>query len=424
MNGKGPDQPESRTTGVDPSATGETGNGDDHPEVLVVGGGLAGLALAGFLHDRGWTPTVVERTAEWQRVGWGIGLWANGIAVLEELGVAETAIDRGTTPDRFEIRGGNGENLATVDLPDEDAFLAVHRADLHAALREAVPASSIRMDTAPASIATEGDRVRVEYEDGTADRVDAVVGADGIRSSVRELCFEDWTVEDAGTAVWSFWTDPGDGKGESNSSDDRPSGPAGSGLPEGTVSYWAPGTEAFVIDVDGRGLVNVATKLPVAETPDSPADALLSSVAEDLGGPFPGLVEGIDDDTTVFFDRNRTVEADTWHRGRVCLIGDAAHAVHPISGMGAALAFEDAYVLADELTSKASVEAAFEGFERRRRDRVAEVQRTARVELATAFAESSVATGVRDAVVRWTPAVEWFMDRQLAELTDAPLRSL
>ncbi|MFB6076820.1 MAG: 2-polyprenyl-6-methoxyphenol hydroxylase, partial [Candidatus Nanohaloarchaea archaeon] len=111
-------------------------------------------------------------------------------------------------PDRFEIRGSGGERLASVDLPGEDMFLAVHRADLHSALRGAVPGEWVRMGTTPAAIEDTGDAVAVTFDDGTTARYDVVVGADGVHSAVREMQFTDWTVADRDTVVWSFWTPP------------------------------------------------------------------------------------------------------------------------------------------------------------------------------------------------------------------------
>ena len=382
----------------------------DDPSVLIVGGGIAGLALAGFLRRRDVEPTVVERADEWGRVGWGIGLWGNGIRVLSALGVADSVLEAGTSPDAFAVRAGGGERLAEVEIPGRETFLAVHRADLHAALREAVPDRLVRMETTPESSERTGDDARVALSDGSRERYDAVVGADGVHSTVREQCFEDgsWTLEDRGTAVWSFWL-PEDANVEP---------------PGATTSVWGTGTEAFVGDVGGRGLVNLATRMDPAETPDPPALDRLEGVAAGVGWRLPAFVDAIDERTDVFFDRNRAVDVERWHRDRVCLIGDAAHAVHPISGMGAALALEDAYVLADELTGTGDVETAFGNFEERRRDRVERVQRAARIEARLTFTRSALLAGLRDALVRWTPAMEWFVDRQMASVSAGTLFDL
>ena len=190
------------------------------------------------------------------------------------------------------------------------------------------------------------------------------------------------------------------------------------------MSLWGPGTEAFLVDVGGRGLVNVTTTMPEEGSPDAPARERLAAVAEVVGWRLPALVDSLDEGADVFFDRIREVSAERWHRGRVAIAGDAAHAVHPISGMGAALALEDAYVLADELAAAESISGAFTDFEARRRKRVAAVKRTARFEEATAFAESPLATGLRDALIRRTPIFEWFLRRQVDDLTTAPLADL
>jgi len=379
----------------------------DDRDILIVGGGIAGLALAGLLRDKGMEATVVEQTAEWGRVGWGIGLWGNGLAVLDALGVADDAVSRGSVPDRFEIRGADGTRLASVDLPGDDAFLAVHRADLHAALRGAVPEPWVRMGTTPAVIEQTSDGVTVTLDDGTEDRYNAVVGADGLHSRVRDLQFGDWTVDDREAVVWSFWTPTG----------------TDLGMTDTMVSRWASGTEAFLGGVGDRGLVNIATRMPAGVTPDAPALDRLTTTADALGGRLPAAVAELDADD-VFFDRIREVRAEQWHRDRAVLIGDAAHAVHPISGMGAALALEDAYVLAEELAGEAPVPDALAAFERRRRSRVRSVVRMAHLEAALTFTESPLLAKMRDALVRWTPAAEWFLQRQVDRYTSAPLAEL
>lgn len=387
-----------------------TGDSSDDPSVLIVGGGIAGLSLAGFLRRGGVQPTVVEQASEWDRVGWGIGLWGNGIRVLSALSAADSAVDLGTTPDVFAVRAAGGERLAEVDIPGERTFLAIHRADLHAALRAAAPDDRVRMGTTPESIERTGDGVRAVFSDGSRERYDTVVGADGVHSAVRGECFDDrrWTLEDQGTAVWSFWLPP--------DADVDP--------PRATTSVWGAGAEAFVGDVGGRGLVNLATRMALEETPEPPALDHLTAVAGELGWRLPTFVDAIDEDTHVFFDRNRSVEAERWHAGRVAIVGDAAHAVHPISGMGAALALEDAYVLADELTSRKAVEPALADFEERRRDRVERVQRAARFEAGVTFTESEVVARLRNGLVRWMPVMEWFLERQIASVSGTTLSDL
>jgi 2-polyprenyl-6-methoxyphenol hydroxylase-like FAD-dependent oxidoreductase len=95
--------------------------------VLIVGGGIAGLALARYLTRLGYDPTVVEQAGEWRATGYGIGLRSDGLAVLAELGRRETVRERATDPDGFEIRGADGRLLTRATLPpDRTPLLVVH----------------------------------------------------------------------------------------------------------------------------------------------------------------------------------------------------------------------------------------------------------------------------------------------------------
>ncbi|MDY6780588.1 MAG: NAD(P)/FAD-dependent oxidoreductase [Halobacteria archaeon] len=373
-------------------------------DVLIVGGGIAGLALAGFLDDdTGVEPTVVERAPDLHRTGWAVGLWGNGTAVLEQLGVLDEAVSRGSTPDSFEVRTSD-EVLASVSIPGEKSFLSVHRSDLTAALAEGVPDERLRMGTTVRGVEEEGDGVSVVYDDGTTETYDAVVGADGIRSRVRNEVFDDPEAEERGTVAWSFWV-PSDVDAD---------------LPDSLVSLLEPGTGVIMDRVGDRALVNVATREPAGRTPEPPALRLLSRVADDVGWRLPDYVDALDA-SDVFFARDYEVDMDSWHRHRTLLVGDAAHAVHPIVAMGASLALEDAYVLADELRSAESVPDSFSSFEDRRRDRVESVRRTAHVEERVIFTRSPLVTLPRNALVRWTSVLERAFESQIDEFRNFSL---
>lgn len=362
-------------------------------EVLIVGGGLAGLVLATYLRRQGREPLLVEQASDWRGGGYGIGLWADGIAVLDELGRFDTAREYAADPDGFEIRASDGGLLTRSTLPPEQTLLlAIHRADLHAALRAEVPTDWIRMGTSPQQIDERPDDVVVTFDDGTTETFDLVVGADGVHSTVREQCFTDWTKREYDTYVWSLWADQDVDVGSD------------------MVSVWGPGSEGFVARVGDRVGFNLAARLDTPPKP--PAREQLRRQAERIGWQLPALLDGTDDDP--FFDRVRDVTCKRWHTDRVVLIGDAAHAVHPISGMGASLALEDARVLAQELATGLpdDIPGALGRFENRRRGDATRVRREARVEAAVTFLESERLRWVRNAVVEHTPLFELFVRRQ------------
>jgi 2-polyprenyl-6-methoxyphenol hydroxylase-like FAD-dependent oxidoreductase len=363
---------------------------DEGVDILIVGGGLAGFALAGYLARQGRDPVIVEQASDWRATGYGIGLWEDGLAVLDELGCRSAVRERAANPDRFAVRGTGGELLSETAIPSEKTLLlAIYRAELHAALRETVPSEWVRMDTSPACIVERADGVDVTFEDGTTESYDLVVGADGVHSTVREQCFSEWTCRELDTYIWSLWA------------------PQTIDIGADMVSVWGPGSEGFVARVGDRLGFNFAARLDTP--PDPPAREVLRDRVDEIGWVLPDLLAGTDE--TPFFDRVRDVSCETWHTTRVAIVGDA---VHPISGMGASLALQDARILAQELATArpGEVSGALERYEGRRRDDVASVKRNARFEAAVTFLESEPLRAVRDSVVSATPMFEWFLKRQ------------
>lgn len=364
-------------------------------DILIVGAGLAGLTLADYLTRFDAAPTIVEQRAEWGDGGYGIGLWSDGQSVLADLNLLSSVREAATDPRDVAVRASDAGVLARLSIPrDQSLLLAIHRADLHAALRDRRPETQIRMGTEPTQIDETQDGVDVTFDDGSAERFDIVVGADGVHSTVRQQCVRDATVREHETYIWSLW-------GRSDVT-----------LEPDMVSVWGPGSEGFVAQVGDRVGFNLAAR---HETPiTGPARETLRAHAETIGWKLPALLNGTDDDP--FFDRVRSVSCDRWHTDRVVLLGDAAHAVHPISGMGASLALQDARVLAQELLTadESTPRTAFRRFEERRRPAAKHVRRTARFEAAVTFLDSPVLRRIRNGLTKRTPLLEWLLKRELS----------
>jgi 2-polyprenyl-6-methoxyphenol hydroxylase-like FAD-dependent oxidoreductase len=366
-------------------------------DILIVGGGLADLTLANYLTRQDREPTIVKQATEWRASGYGIGLWKDELAILDELGALDAARAHAADPDGFEVRASGGGLLARTTLPSgQTLLLAIHRAELHAVLRDTVPDEWIRMDTTLERIDERADDVAVMFDDGTTETFDLVVGADGIRSTVREQCFADWTLREFDTYVWSLWANQGVDVGQD------------------MVSVWGPGSEGFVVRIDDRVGFNLAVRLDASLEP--PAREELRAQAEAIDWKLPALLAGTDDEP--FFDRVRDVICDRWGTDRVVLIGDAAHAVHPISGMGASLALQDARVLAQELATglPEDVSGALTRFEERRRKSAIRVQREARFEAAVTFLESERLRRLRNRLVTQIPLFDLLIKHQATEL--------
>ena len=336
----------------------------DIERILIVGGGIAGLSVATALHRQGLTPELVERSTTWPAVGAGINLPANGVRVLRALGVGE-AVDRtATVIRRWAFFDQQGALLCETDLEDlwrdVGPSLGITRVRLQEAL-VAGAAVSHRLGVSLTALTQDDDRVRVSFSDGMSGDYDLVVGADGIHSTVRELALSASSPSYAGTMAWRSVIPT------------RPPGILDMMVLMGEGSFFglAPMGEGHTY---GFGAVGGARfKDPIVGR----LERFRRRFAE-FGAPVPAYLAALQSDEQLHFGAIEWVEVDEWHRGRVVLLGDAAHAGPPHMGEGGCMAMEDALVLADVLRKAESVESALDAYVRRRRPRAGWVQEQSR----------------------------------------------
>lgn len=329
--------------------------------VLVVGGGVAGLAVAIGLHDKAIQVEIVERTADWSVYHVGIIVQANFVRALAQLGLADAAVKAGFSYNGARFLTMDGKVIA--ELPGEsvaDGFpadLGLTRPALHKVLSDKVKALRIpvRLGVTFSALQDRGDHVDASFTDGSSGSYDLVIGADGNYSAVRKATFPDAPVPKfTGQGVWRYnvprprdlhWSDLYIGKA-------------------GGKAGYCPLTEdeMYIFAVfEEKGNPKFAPDTLVAE---------MRKRLEGFGGQLAESARHITDNKLVVY---RPLEAcimpDPWYRGRIVLIGDAAHSATPHLGQGAAMAIEDAVVLADELGKGGETGVALKAFMARRFER-------------------------------------------------------
>jgi 2-polyprenyl-6-methoxyphenol hydroxylase-like FAD-dependent oxidoreductase len=334
--------------------------------ILIVGGGIGGLSVAGALHACGFAPELIERSDAWRAVGAGIAMQPNGIRVLRTLGVG-TAIERaGTVIRRWDFCDEQGEVLSETDLTalwnDVGPFIGIARRELQRALLAGAAAVPSRLGTSIESLTQDDGAVWVELSDGSAETYDLVIGADGVGSSVRALAFDAPPPVYGGQMVW------------------RSLAPV---RPRGLTSLqFLLGDGCFfglcpVGSDQTYGFGNVAG--PALRDPVEGRLARLRERFAHFGDIVQEYLGALDSAAEIHCSAIEWMSAEHWCTGRVVLIGDAAHASSPMMGQGGSLAVEDAGVLADSLRAADTVEQALEAFVVRRRPRVRWVREQSRI---------------------------------------------
>jgi FAD-dependent urate hydroxylase len=323
--------------------------------ILVVGAGLAGLALARALRRVGLDAEVIERAERWDGGGTGMYLPANGVRALGALGLEAEVAARAAPIPRQRLLDHRGRLLADIDLHalwgEVGACLALPHTDLHEILRDGVPVSLGRTVTWMAHL---DGPVTVAFDDGGGGTYDLVVGADGLHSAIRRLAGDPRAPVAVGQQSWR-WLAEADGPPE--------------------VATWTVllgrGASFLAVPVGGGAVYCYADTTDTTDITGGGGDPLwrLRERFAGFAAPVPQLLARLHDPAGIHAAPIQQVAAEWWGRGAVVLVGDAAHGMSPNMAQGAALAFEDALVLAACVRDAATVGQALAVFVARRRPR-------------------------------------------------------
>lgn len=358
--------------------------------VLIVGGGIGGPVLGMALRQEGFDVRLVEaRSASAAGEGAFLGLAPNGMNALSSLNLADRVGELGHACTGFRFSNRKGKTLGEIDRSEDPerfgyALTIVRRGDLHRLLAAAADEQGVVLERGKRLTALDAASGVARFADGSMAEADLVVGCDGLRSTVRSLVFPDFP-----SPRFSDLFDYG-------------------GFAPYVPASLTPGVNEMVF---GRRAFFGAFATPRGQTfwfhngpppqahakDQAPLDRLLALHAEDP----PWIADLLRASPQVLgpWPLYELEPLPAWSRGRVVLLGDAAHAMSPSAGQGASLAIEDALVLARSLARHTDQTVALSNYERLRRPRVQRIAKVARKSSNGKAPASSLAESVRDLVL-------------------------
>ncbi|MGF2687503.1 FAD-dependent oxidoreductase [Marinobacter sp. DUT-3] len=330
-------------------------------KVLIVGGGIGGLCAAIALRRQGIEVDLVEVKSQWTVYGVGIIQQSNVVREMSRLGVLDKYLDAAYAFEDVCMYNPAGEMLVRIPGqrlagPEYPANVGISRLSLHHVLIDTATelGAKVYLGVTVDKLSEDAEGVDVHLTNGSWSRYDLVVGADGVYSKVREMVFgEKYQPTFTGQGVWRY---------------NFPRDPSIDHLAVCAFGDTNAGLVPLAKDLMYMYVTSHEPGNPRFETFELAAE--MRQRLERFGGLIGQLREQITEDSEVVYKPLEVVFVDEdWYRGRVLLIGDAAHATTPHLGQGAGMAIEDALVLSLELVGEESVETKLKRFMKRRFDR-------------------------------------------------------
>ena len=326
----------------------------EHPDVIVVGGGIGGLSAAAALSRKGIRVRLYERSAEFGEVGAGLQIGPNCTRILDHYGLLDEAKSLGVLPEAMVMKdAADGSELTRLDLQDLERtygypYMVIHRSDLHGLFLRACERLGVELVTGAHCVGYEnGDGVAtVTFADGTTDTAELVVAADGLHSVARVALVGDEPVNSSYVAYRAAVPFELVRENEIHEKD--------------VVVYIGPRCHFVQYPLRGGEMFN---QVAVFRSPKADAGRDDWGTPDELDAAFEGMCPQIQKGLPLMwrdrwwrmFDRDPVM---TWVHGRIALLGDAAHPPLQYMAQGAIMAIEDGWVLAEHVGAQGAVRGA------------------------------------------------------------------
>ncbi|HEX8701646.1 MAG TPA: FAD-dependent monooxygenase [Myxococcaceae bacterium] len=371
---------------------------DTNRTVLIAGGGIGGLTLGVALRRAGFSVRIFERAPELRPVGAGITMQANAMLAFRAIGLDTEVAAAGHVMKRGSILDDQGRTLGTM-LVSEMAqevgapMIAIHRARLQEVLQKALGPEPLTLGTQVVGFRDDAEGVFARLSDNTEVRGDLLVGADGLRSTVRAQLLNDGEPQYAGYTSWRGVCEV-----------------PGVADPDATSESWGPGRRFGIVPIDsGRTYWFATANAPQGAIDGADSRAELLARYSGWHEPIRALIEKTAPEAIFRTDIQDRPPVSQWARGRVALLGDAAHPMTPNMGQGGGQAVEDAVVLARCLATAPDLPAALARYQ------------AIRVPRANGFVTQSRRFGE---LTQWeNGAARWVRDRLFQLVPQSSIRS-
>jgi 2-polyprenyl-6-methoxyphenol hydroxylase-like FAD-dependent oxidoreductase len=310
--------------------------------ILIVGGGIAGLSAAIALQGDGHDITIAETLDGWKPAGAGLHLPGNAVTALRDLGIDQDVADKSCAFPRLDYFDHRDRKLFALETEQLGwpTFQALTRSDFHEILCAKLTTPTIRFGLSVSDISNAPDQAQVRFTDGTTGSFDLAIGADGINSAVRRLVFgPEHVPQPTGYICWRWITDY----------------PFGLTAPKFIIGH---GQVILVMPVgDSRFYIYASTYDPGERIHDLPTSELAAHFAR-FDGPVRDMLGTIGTDTIIHEGRLQQMVMPEWVTGRVALIGDAAHGTLPTMAQGATQSIKDSLALANAFRAQSDITTA------------------------------------------------------------------